>query len=311
MASTEEKPANGKPKQKAKPDKKPKCGIVMPISDMDGYPSGHWNDVLTILETVVKEADFEVDLVSNADEVTVIHQTIVQNLYENDIVICDVSGKNANVMFELGMRLAFDKPTIIIIDDKTDFSFDTGVIAHVLYPSDLRFPKMVDFQKTLKNKILATHKKASEDPNYSPFLKHFGRYKVTGLETQELSADKFIMESLSELTTEVRSLKLDSRRRLSSPSSRGSTGISDSVTSETKTGPYDITLLVEGTLSEIDDFIAETKMRYSLIVEITPRIEENTFLLTIEGSKNLSEIGLRVLVDMATIHGLKVIKTYR
>jgi hypothetical protein len=52
-------------------------------------------------------------------------------------------------------------------------------------------------------------------------------------------------------------------------------------------------------------------MRYSLIVEITPRIEENTFLLTIEGSKNLSEIGLRVLVDMATIHGLKVIKTYR
>lgn len=47
MASTEEKPTNGKPKAKAKSDKKPKCGVVMPISDMDGYPSGHWNDVLT------------------------------------------------------------------------------------------------------------------------------------------------------------------------------------------------------------------------------------------------------------------------
>ena len=33
MASTEKKPANSKPKQKAKPDKKPKCGIVMPISN--------------------------------------------------------------------------------------------------------------------------------------------------------------------------------------------------------------------------------------------------------------------------------------
>jgi hypothetical protein len=34
--------------------------------------------------------------------------------------LCDVSGKNANVMFELGLRLAFDNPTIIIKDDKTE-----------------------------------------------------------------------------------------------------------------------------------------------------------------------------------------------
>ena len=57
-----------------------------------------------------------------------IHKTIVQNLYLNPIVVCDVSGKNANVMFELGLRLAFDKPTIIIKDDKTDYSFDTSVV---------------------------------------------------------------------------------------------------------------------------------------------------------------------------------------
>jgi hypothetical protein len=34
-------------------------------------------------------------------------------------------------MFELGMRLAFDKPTVIIKDDKTDYMFDTGIIEHV------------------------------------------------------------------------------------------------------------------------------------------------------------------------------------
>jgi hypothetical protein len=49
-----------------------------------------------------------------------------------------VSGKNPNVMFELGIRLAFDKATIIIKDDKTDYSFDTSVIQHIPYPRDLR-----------------------------------------------------------------------------------------------------------------------------------------------------------------------------
>lgn len=40
-------------------------------------------------------------------------------------------------MFELGMRLTFDKPTIIIKDNTTDFIFDTGPIEHLQYPKDL------------------------------------------------------------------------------------------------------------------------------------------------------------------------------
>jgi hypothetical protein len=70
----------------------------------------------------------------NADDIGVIQKRIVQNLYSSDVIVCDVSGKNPNVMFELGMRLAFDKPTLIVKDDKTDYSFDTGIIEHVPYP---------------------------------------------------------------------------------------------------------------------------------------------------------------------------------
>ncbi|WP_353118770.1 hypothetical protein [Myroides odoratus] len=55
----------------------------------------------------------------------------MNNIYNDEIVVCDVSSKNPNVMFELGLRLAFDKPTIIIKDEKTGYSFDTGVIEHL------------------------------------------------------------------------------------------------------------------------------------------------------------------------------------
>ena len=72
---------------------------------------------------------------------------IIENIYSSDIVICDVSCKNANVMFELGMRLAFDKPTIIIKDDSTGYSFDTSLIEHLEYPRDLRFTSIIKFKE--------------------------------------------------------------------------------------------------------------------------------------------------------------------
>src|ERR1019366_7659753 len=101
-----------------------------------------------------------------------IHKTIVQNLYDNPLVICDVSSKNPNVMFELGIRLAFDKPTIIVKDDATTYSFDTASIEHIPYPRDLRFGKIVEFKAKLAGKVAATLE-ASKDPGYSTFLKNF------------------------------------------------------------------------------------------------------------------------------------------
>ncbi len=39
-------------------------------------------------------------MVSEADDVGVIQKRIVQNLHTHEIVVCDVSCKNPNVMFE-------------------------------------------------------------------------------------------------------------------------------------------------------------------------------------------------------------------
>jgi hypothetical protein len=178
---------------------KEKCGIIMPISSIDGCSEQHWTDVKEILTEAIISSDFEANLVSNAADVGIIQKTIIQNIYDNPIVICDVSGKNPNVMFELGMRLAFDKPTIIVIDDKTSYSFDTSPIEHLSYPRDLRFNKIVDFKRDLSEKIIATVKKSKEDKNFSTFLKHFGRFTVAKLDTTEVSKEEFIIEELREM----------------------------------------------------------------------------------------------------------------
>jgi hypothetical protein len=189
-------------------EERPICGIVMPISAADGCTEAHWSEVLEIITDVAERAGFEANLVSNADDVGIIQKRIIQNLYDNPIVVCDVSGKNPNVMFELGIRLAFDKPTVIIKDDKTAYSFDTAPIEHIEYPRDLRFSKIVEFKQRLQEKISSTHRRAKSDERFTTFLKHFGEFKVVNLDKKEISGQDFIIEELRSVRTALRRLEL-------------------------------------------------------------------------------------------------------
>lgn len=183
------------------------CGIIMPIAAMQGYTAEHWIEVKNILIEATKQIDgikFKAEIVSNSDgEIDVIHKRIIQNLYNADIVICDISGKNPNVLFELGMRLTFDKPTILIKDDNTDFIFDTGVIEHLTYPKDLRFGNIVSFKKELAKRIKLTYEKAIEDNSFSPFLGNFGEFKVPALKQTNVSdVNQLILDEISAIRNE-------------------------------------------------------------------------------------------------------------
>lgn len=178
---------------------KPVCGIIMPISAIDNCSSEHWTEVKKILSEAIRDAGYKPNLVSNADDIGIIQKRIIQNIYDNDIVVCDVSGKNPNVMFELGMRLAFDKPAIIVIDDNTDYSFDTSPIEHLSYPRDLRYYNILNFKEQLRTKIIATAEKSQKDPNYTTFLKNFGEFEVAHVEKKEGSINEVLISRMDEL----------------------------------------------------------------------------------------------------------------
>lgn len=158
------------------------CGLIMPLAPMKEYPAGQFNDVQSILIHTIKnitEYSFKPRMVSDSTgEIDIIQNSIVNNIYEDPIVVVDISGRNGNVMLELGLRLAFDKPVVIIKDDKTDYMFDISMIEHLTYPSDLRHTEILKFQELLKEKLVKTYEKSIKDIDYSPFLKNFKRIKV-------------------------------------------------------------------------------------------------------------------------------------
>lgn len=248
-------------------EQKQVCGIVMPISEIDGLPKSHWDEVYNIIAESIYSAGFKPNLVSNSEDIGVIQKRIVQNLYENPIVVCDVSAKNPNVMFELGLRLAFDKPTIIIKDDKTNYSFDTSPIEHLEYPRDLRFSKIRDFGDKLANKINSTYKKSVDDQEYSTFLKHFGTFKVAKIETEEVTKEDLIIDEVKAL----RSLVL----RGINNKNRNNISLSDAINSNKRVITITLRKSEENFKNEIEESISQI---------IASEMVENVFLVK-ESSK--------------------------
>jgi hypothetical protein len=63
---------------KKDPEARPVCGIVMPISAIDGCSEDHWADVLGIISDASEKAGYTPNLVSNALDSGVIHKRIAR-----------------------------------------------------------------------------------------------------------------------------------------------------------------------------------------------------------------------------------------
>ncbi len=186
------------------------CGIVMPISECDGRKASHWSDVRHIVELAAKEAGFNARLVSDTFESNLIHKEILQNIYQDDIIICDVSGRNPNVFFELGIRMATQKPTVIIKDNVTAYPFDTGPNRYIEYPSDLRHPGMEQFKAEL---IKALQKTINHGEEQS-FIGQLGPFSVPDVKSTTLPEGEIILKRLDKIERNLSYMPMNKWPRL-------------------------------------------------------------------------------------------------
>lgn len=196
-----------------KPAPLPVCGIIMPIAAMlPKYEASHWSDVRKVLDAAITKAGMTAQIVSDSFESDVIQQRIIHNLYDNPVVICDVSGLNPNVMFELGMRITFKQPVIIITDDVGNIPFDTKVIEHLPYPPDLHIHKTNDFINKLSEKISRLHEQ-KVNQTFRSFIEAFGTFEVLEPTTKIVGAEELILDRLNELSRRLSKLDRSSHEQ--------------------------------------------------------------------------------------------------
>lgn len=120
----------------------PTCFIAMPISVNKAHAElyqdqEHWSRVMfDLFVPAVAMAGFQ-PLLPLAEGSEVIHERIIRNLMTADLVLCDLSGHNPNVFFELGIRTSLNMPVALVADRLTAFPFDVSSINTRQYDSNL------------------------------------------------------------------------------------------------------------------------------------------------------------------------------
>ncbi len=132
--------------------------VALPFSERTPeYPHGFFDEVLTqLIIPAAIQAGFKAETAKKKGS-DVIQSTIINDLTNADLVIADLTEHNPNVLFELGWRMASDKPVALIRALGTKQIFD---VDHMLRVYDYN-PKL--WMSTLEKDIpaLAEHIKGS------------------------------------------------------------------------------------------------------------------------------------------------------
>lgn len=137
--------------------KKEKCFVIMPIGELDTYPQDHFKQVYEdLLCPAIKEAGYEPKRADEDKSSSMIQVSIIRDIVESPMAICDLSTRNPNVLFELGVRQAFDLPVVLVQEKDTPRIFDISTINTVDYRKNLIYREVMEDREKIVDAIKET-----------------------------------------------------------------------------------------------------------------------------------------------------------
>lgn len=150
-----------------------KAFVIMPFVERgERRPVGFFKEVLTsLLIPAGIDAEFNVET-ANKQGSDVIQSTIINDLLEADLVIADLTDHNPNVLFELGMRMAIDKPVALIKSKDTGKIFDVDNMLRVYeYDQNLWKSTVMKDVPSLTKHIKAAWDNRNSEQTYMKILR--------------------------------------------------------------------------------------------------------------------------------------------
>ncbi|BEO84736.1 hypothetical protein SMETW2_09860 [Serratia marcescens] len=187
------------------------CFIIMPIADASGYDSGHFSRVYNhLIRPACEAAGFKP---IRADDVSSSHFIVVdilKKIVESDLAICDLSGRNPNVLYELGLRQAFNKKTVLIKDNKTENIFDVQGFRYAQYDSTLRIDNVKNEILKISMALTETYE-ANSDINSIVQLLQIEPARIDN-KTELNEGDTVLFRAISDLKESIESLTIKQSR---------------------------------------------------------------------------------------------------
>ena len=169
----------------------PKCFVIMPISKQHNYDDDHFKLVYEdIIKPSVEEAGMFPLRADETKNTNLIQLDILRNVIEAPIAVCDMSSKNPNVFYELGMRQAFDMPTVLMIDNETNVPFDINGLRYVVYNKEMRHRDVIKAKVDLLDALKSTYSKKDDKAEINSLVRLMDLANPAKLNGTDLPAEK-------------------------------------------------------------------------------------------------------------------------
>ncbi|MEM8557637.1 MAG: hypothetical protein AAGG50_07425 [Bacteroidota bacterium] len=130
---------NGTTDAKAEPTPAKKtCFVITPIGGNSSMVRRKADGLVDAVIIPALQDEFDVEVAHRLSDAGSIGRQVITRLLEADLVVANLTGLNANVMYELAVRHAVRKPVIIMAEEGTSLPFDVFDQRTVFYSDDIR-----------------------------------------------------------------------------------------------------------------------------------------------------------------------------
>lgn len=250
------------------------CLVIMPVSDCEPYETGHFK---LVYEYIVKPACMRAGFIpQRVDDIHKTNRIVIDKLKQivsADIAICDLSSRNSEVLYQLGIRQGFDLPTILIKDSMTRRIFDIRGFQDIEYDENLRIDHVNKTVDEIAEALLnISESKDSESPSISSLL---GIRKAEIKQRVELSTEaNILLEAISGVKDQLL------KNNPAQPAEPSPTTPAEEPEAEAKKKNELSWVDSEGNKFHVGDVVTHAKYGLGILVDIIPegllRVKFNT-----------------------------------
>jgi hypothetical protein len=212
------------------PESKAECFVVMPISDPEGYDHGHFRRIFEdLLRPACERAGYFAVRADDVYEANLIHLDILRRLLESPMVLCDLSSRNPNVLFELGLRQAFDRPVVLIQELGTAPIFDIALLRVTPYRRARVYDEVLEDQSRIAEAIIATKEAASGSQSLNSIVRMLALVRPAGYPAIGADATPAMLQLMR---AELERIRGDIRDAVATASAHGSNAVREQMFAE-------------------------------------------------------------------------------
>lgn len=183
-----------------------KAFIVTPIGGADSSTRRAADGlIVSVLEPFLLDKGYEVFVAHRISLTGSITKQVIEHLLEDDLVICNLSELNPNVMYELAVRHAVGRPVVTIAEVGTRLPFDIADERTIFYTNDMR--GVAELRPSLEDAVTATLLRNDQDNPITRVRQH--RALIESLDQGD--AKNILIERLDDIEALLQQLNSKSR----------------------------------------------------------------------------------------------------